>query len=105
MDYMYKTTVEGTGAAITISPKFTPQYIKVINIDGLCTLEWTSDMGAGKGFKVLTGIDATAADTVSLMSYISSKGITMDDNGRQFTIGADTDINVDKETLIVCCFR
>jgi hypothetical protein len=104
MDYMYKTTVEGTGAAITISPMFTPQYIKVINLDGLCTLEWTSDMGAGKGFKVLTGIDKTA-DTVSLMSYISSKGITMDDNGRQFTIGADTDINVNAETLIVCCFR
>jgi len=104
MDNMYTTTVEGTGAAITISPRFKPQYIKVINLDGLCTLEWTSDMGAGKGFKVLTGIDATA-DTVSLMSYISSKGITMDDNGRQFTIGADTDINVDKETLIVCCFR
>ena len=105
MDYMYKTTVEGTGAAITISPKFTPQYIKVINLDGLCTLEWTSDMGAGKGFKVLTGIDATASDTVSLMSYIATLGITMDDNGRQFTIGADTDINVAGETLIVCCFR
>ena len=104
MDYMYTTTVEGTGAAITISPMFTPQYIKVINLDGLCTLEWTSDMGAGKGFKVLTGIDATA-DTVSKMSYISSGGITMDSNGRQFTIGADTDINVNAETLIVLCFR
>lgn len=105
MDYMYTTTVEGTGAAITISPKFTPQYIEVINLDGLCLLKWTAKMGAGKGFKILTGIDGTSADTVSLMSYISSKGITMDDNGRQFTIGADTDINVAGETLIVNCFR
>lgn len=104
MDFMYKTTVEGTGAAITISPMFTPQYIKVINLDGLCTLEWTSDMGAGKGFKVLTGIDASA-DTVSKMSYISSGGITMDSNGRQFTIGTDSDVNVNTETLIVLCFR
>ena len=104
MDLMYKTTVEGTGAAITISPKFTPQYIRVINLDGLCTLEWTSDMGAGKGFKTLTGIDASP-DTVSRMIYISSGGITMDDNGRDFTIGADTDVNVNAETLIVCCFR
>jgi hypothetical protein len=105
MDLMYTVTVKGTGAAITISPKFTPQYIKVINLTGLCTLEWTSDMGAGKGFKVLTGIDGTSADTVSLMSYISTKGITMDSNGRDFTIGTDTDINVNNETLIVCCFR
>ena len=104
MDYMYKTTVEGTGAAITISPMFTPQYIRVINLDGKCTLEWTSDMGAGKGFKILTGIDATA-DTVSKMSYISSGGITMDSNGRQFTIGTDSDVNVNAETLIVLCFR
>ena len=104
MDFMYKTTVEGTGAAITISPMFTPQYIKVINLDGLCTLEWTSDMGAGKGFKVLTGIDAST-DTVSKMSYISSGGITMDSNGRQFTIGTDSDVNVNAETLIVLCFR
>ena len=104
MDYMYKTTVEGTGAVITISPMFTPQYIKVINLDGKCTLEWTSDMGAGKGFKILTGIDATA-DTVSKMSYISSGGITMDSNGRQFTIGTDSDVNVNAETLIVLCFR
>ena len=104
MDYMYKTTVEGTGAVITISPMFTPQYIKVINLDGKCTLEWTSDMGAGKGFKILTGINATA-DTVSLMSYISSGGITMDSNGRQFTIGTDSDVNVNAETLIVLCFR
>ena len=104
MDYMYTVTKEGTGAAITISPKFTPQYIEVINLDGLCLLKWTSDMGAGKGFKILTGINATA-DTVSVMSYISSKGITMDSNGRDFTIGADTDINVNGETLIVNCFR
>lgn len=104
MDNMYTTTVEGTGAAITISPMFTPQYIRVINLDGKCTLEWTSDMGAGKGFKILTGIDATT-DTVSKMSYINSGGITMDSNGRQFTIGTDSDINVNAETLIVCCHR
>ena len=104
MDYMYTTTVEGTGAAITISPMFTPQAIKIINLDGLCTLEWTSHMGAGKGFKTTTGIDASP-DTVSRMYYISSGGITMDSNGRQFTIGADTDINVNGETLIVECFR
>ena len=104
MDNMYTTTVEGTGAAITISPGFKPQYIEVINLDGLCLLKWTANMGAGKGFKILTGIDATA-DTVSKMSYISSGGITMDSNERQFTIGTDSDINVNAETLIVCCFR
>lgn len=104
MDYNYTTKVEGTGAVITISPMFTPKIIEVINLDGLCLLKWTADMGAGKGFKILTGINATT-DTVSLMSYISSGGITMDSNGRQFTIGADSDINVNGETLIVNCFR
>lgn len=104
MDYMYSEKVVGTGAAITISPKFTPRYIEVINLDGLCLLKWTADMGAGKGYKIKSGIDATA-DTVSVHSYISTKGITMDPNGRDFTIGTDADINVNGETLIVNCFR
>lgn len=104
MDLMYTVTVKGTGALITISPKFTPQYIEVINLDGLCLLKWTADMGAGKGYKIKSGIDATA-DTVSVHSYISTKGITMDSNGRDFTIGTDADINVNGETLIVNCFR
>lgn len=104
MDYMYSVKVVGTGAAITISPKFTPRYIEVINLDGLCLLKWTADMGAGKGYKIKSGIDATA-DTVSVHSYISTKGITMDSNGRDFTIGTDADINVNGETLIVNCFR
>lgn len=89
-------TVEGTGAVIAIDLGFKPRVVKIFNVDGKCTLEWNEAMGAGKGYKVLTGIDSTA-DTVSLHSFISSGGITPSIGG--FSIGADTDINVEAETI------
>lgn len=88
--------VEGTGAAISVEVGFQPRRVKLFNADGLCTLEWNSEMGDGKGYKILTGIDATS-DTVSLHSFISSGGITPSYAG--FSIGADTDINVSEETI------
>jgi len=104
MDRLHTQKVTGTGAAVTITPGFAPSYIRVINIEGLCTLDYTVAMGAGKGYKILTGINATA-DTVSLHSLIASGGITVDTDGVSFTIGADTDINVNGEDLIVISFR
>ena len=105
MDNSYKEKVTGTGAAITIKPGFEPSYIKVINIEGLCTLEFVPDaMSAGYGYKVLTGIDSTT-DTVSLHSYITTGGITISEDKVSFTIGTDTDINVNGEDLVVIAIR
>ena len=81
-------TVEGTGAVISINCGFVPRKVQLINIDGDAVLEWTSDMGAGKGYKILgTGLGA----------LLASNGITASastDTFFGFKIGADADINV-----------
>lgn len=101
---MYTAKIAGTGAAITVKPGFSPRYVRIINTEGLCTLEWTKDLTDGYGYKILTGINATA-DTVSLQSLISTGGITPDGDGLSFSIGADTDVNVSGEDLLVIAFR
>lgn len=103
-NYIYTEKVAGTGAAISITGAgFKPSVVEVINAEGLCTLKHTKDMAAASGYKVLTGIDTTSADTVSKHSFISSGGITLTDRG--CTIGTDTDINVSGEDLYVICYR
>lgn len=94
-------TVEGTGSAINIQCGFQPKAVLLFNIDGLAKLEWTENMGAGKGLKTVT------AGTVS---FIASNGITKyagtaagDKEG--FTIGADTDVNVSAETIEYVAIR
>lgn len=86
-------TVEGTGAAITINCGFVPLYIRIINIDGDATFEWVSGMPTVEAFKDLpTGV----------MAQMASGGITVndyDDTSMGFSIGADTDVNVNGETL------
>ena len=97
MDNTHIELKTGTGAAITIKPGFKPSYIKVINIEGLCTLEHTpGKMDAGKGWKQITA---------GTGSYISTGGITMNDDGLSFSIGTDADINVSGEDLVVICLR
>ena len=89
-------TVEGTGASISISCGFAPRKVTLYNIDGDATLFWLEDMGAGKGYKII------AAGTGAL---IATLGITVSGNAeastfRGFIIGADTDVNVDGETIV-----
>lgn len=87
-------TVEGTGAAINVACGFIPRYVKVINIDGDATIEWTSNLADGEGFKDLpTGV----------MALMGSNGITPSDPNSTFlgfTIGTDSDVNANAETLI-----
>lgn len=87
-------TVEGTGAAIEIEVGFSPRWAHIFNIDGDAVLFWTADMGDDTGYKFI------AAGTNAL---IASGGVTPsdeDDDFRGLTLGADTDINVDGETLV-----
>lgn len=90
-------TVEGTGADINILLGFKPSYVRIVNEDGLATLEWFDDMTDGHGIKMVEATGVT-------MSKITSLGVTPYDgtaagDGAGFTIGADTDINVSAETL------
>lgn len=89
-------TVEGTGSAIIIQVGFQPNIVFLVNIDGDAKLDWTSDMGAGKGYKILTTSGAHALiATGGITAYAGTAG----GNKEGFTIGADTDVNVSSETI------
>lgn len=93
-------TVEGTGAAIFVNIGFIPRHVRLFNRDGNCSLEWTWDMGAGKGFK----LDGGSVDNGFKVgfTFISSGGITVSnqyDSQIGFYIGTDSDLNVDGETI------
>ena len=83
----------GTGADLNIDTLgFKPQRVKVINVDGDCFCEWNSEMDDDSAMKTI------AAGTTA---QITSDGITARTNG--FTMGADTDINVDGEKCTYEC--
>jgi hypothetical protein len=89
-------TVEGTGSAINIPCGFQPNLVRLINIDGDAILDWTSDMGAGKGYKtVAAGTNALIA-TGGITAYTGSEG----SESEGFTIGADADVNASAETIV-----
>lgn len=107
-----KGTVEGTGSAINVTLGGTPCYVKLMNIDGLATLEWTDDLTDGYGLKTVTdgtislitsgGIDPLGDDeglTVAASDTTSDGDTTTLTQVRGFQIGADTDINVSGETI------
>lgn len=97
MNRLRTGTVEGTGAAISVTLGFIPNYVKLMNIDGIAMLEWTPEIGAGKGLK--TADSGTAKCDIS---YISTGGVTVSastDTYIGFSIGTDTDINVNGETI------
>ncbi|MBX3498109.1 MAG: hypothetical protein KF889_01595 [Alphaproteobacteria bacterium] len=78
----------GTVAAFDITCGFRPRYVKVINEDGDCMMEWCTGMADGEGMKT-----ATAGD----IALVASNGITPLADG--FTIGLDTDLVVTSEQL------
>jgi hypothetical protein len=96
-----KGTETGTGAIIPIVCGFTPSHVRLMNIDGNVSLDWTDDMAAGGGYK----IDGGSVDNGYKVGseYITTGGITVmtdSDGTRGFYIGADTDINVVGEEII-----
>lgn len=88
-------TVEGTGAAINIALGFTPEYVRIVNQDGLVTAEWFNTMTAAHVAKRVTAGTMTAPTSLGVSPYAGSAGTT----AVGFTIGADTDINVSGETI------
>jgi hypothetical protein len=110
-------TVEGTGSAINVTLGAVPCYVRLMNIDGLATLEWTEDLADGYGLKEVTngtkslitsgGIDPLGDDeglTVSASDTTSDGDETTLTQVRGFQIGTDTDINVSGETINYVAF-
>jgi len=105
-------SVEGTGAAINVSLGFKPDYVRAVNYTDtagdVAAVEWFSGMTAAHGLKTL-GIadDGTSSDESA--AFITSLGISQYDGTdaltEGFTIGADTDVNVDGDTIVYIAIR
>lgn len=97
-------TVEGKGSNVTVSLGFVPDYVKLINIDDTANhpiMERTSDMADGSAIKWLSisgsGTGVLTHDIIATLGVYDYAGSTTAAAG--FTIGADTDMNVDAETI------
>ncbi|UWQ30256.1 hypothetical protein [Leisingera sp. M523] len=89
-------TVEGTGSAINVELGFTPDYVRLINIDGDATLDWTSSMTNGEGYKTVAAGANAQVGTGGVTPYAGAEASA----AAGFTIGTDADVNVSGETLM-----
>lgn len=105
-------TIAGTGAAITVSVGWTPDYVKCVNTADAGNLdpvmEWFATMGPAKGLKYLRVADN--ATTGNLSHRIVTGGGIAAFAGTQtaapgFIIGTDADLNAAGETITWIAFR
>ncbi len=83
--------VIGTGALLNVKTiGFRPSAVQLLNVAGLVKAEWTKGMADDSCLKQINH------DTAQLVA-VSSDGVIPLSNG--FSIGADTDINVDGEKI------
>lgn len=87
-------TATGNGGTLNISVGFEPDYIKVINDTAGAYLEWFAGMTAGHGYKRVAAGTGTKVTTGGLSVYAGSTSA-----GRGFTLGNDTDVNVNAVAL------
>jgi hypothetical protein len=97
---MVTGTIAGTGATLNVPIGFKPRKVVLFQADTPAKLEWTEDMGDGKGIKT-TGTPTFAFIATNGISHLP--GTTTYADG--FIIGADTDINVDTETIYYAAYR
>lgn len=92
-------TVVGTGADIDVELGFAPSRVQLLKADG-ATLDWIPAMGDGFGMKTLTTVAPVMLTTLGISAYpgvVAEKSVG-------FTIGADTDLNVDAEVIYYTAF-
>ena len=81
--------VVGTGADLDVrTVGFRPSAVRILNVGGLATGEWTEGMADASVLKQIT------AGTIS---FPLTLGVTPLSDG--FRLGADTDLNVDGELI------
>lgn len=86
----------GTGADLTNDTVgFKPRIIDALNVDTGDRLEWREGMAADSAIKTTASTGAN--------SKVTSNGLTARDAG--FALGADTDVNVSGENVIVTCWE
>jgi hypothetical protein len=105
MNENFCAEITGTGAAIDVKCGFVPAKVEIYNITSTTkeTLEWVRGMPAASGIKTVAG---TVARTFITSNGISPLNATDGSTGEQgFRIGADADINVSAEKLLVIAYR
>lgn len=96
---------DGTGAAIDIFCGFVPAHVSVVNIESATIeqLDWYRGMAAASAIKTVTG---TVARTKITSNGITALGALASDTTQQgFRIGADADVNVAGETIVIIAKR
>ena len=92
-------SIKGTGAAIKLKVGFPPAKVEVINLTSATkpAMAWYRGMAAASAIKNLN----------AGRSQITTNGITLNPDGEEqgITIGADTDVNVAGNDLLVIVER
>ncbi len=95
-------TVTATGAAINVSLGWQPDEVRVMNISdatNFTEMLWRKGMAAASAIK----------RKLSTFSFPTTNGISQfagdTSNGEGFTIGADSDLNVNTNTLLYIAMR
>jgi len=95
-DSIFSGSFLGTGALVNVQTcPFKPDKVEIYNEDGLCKGVWQKSMADGDVLKTIT--DGT-------ISMVNDDGITPLDGGG-FSLGADTDLNVDGEKVHFTCHQ
>ena len=104
-------SITGTGSTINVSLGFKPKYVKVFNTAKNVVMEWIDGMGNGKGVKDQDqAVNEGGTNTYTVgPQAVTSNGISAYDGDTStpagFTIGADTDLNVNGDTLYYIAAR
>jgi hypothetical protein len=91
-------TARGTGDVVTVNTVgFKPKRVELKNLEGKCLAIWQDTMPQDSAQKILTS-DTNKTD----ISFVDSDAISTTTSG--FSIGADTDINVDGQIIHWCAW-
>lgn len=105
MNEVFVKTMDGTGASIDVYCGFVPAHVQVVNIESATIeqLDWYRGMADASAIKTVTG---TVARTKITSLGITPLGDAATDTTEQgFRIGADADVNVAGETIVIVAHR
>ena len=95
-DSTFSGSFTGTGALVEVGVcPFKPDKVELLNEDGLASADWQKSMADGDMLKRITNGDLTMVNT---------NGVTPLASGG-FSLGADTDMNVDGEKVHYTCHQ
>jgi hypothetical protein len=104
MNEAFVKTMVGTGAVINVFCGFVPAHVQVVNIQSATKeqLDWYRGMPDASAIKLIS----PAARSTIVANGITPLGDAATDTTEQgFAIGADADVNVAGETIVIIAHR